>query len=1480
MRWWWSWFVGAMTGRCHRRKKMMGRGAEGGCGTEEKRCPISRVPEIIPATEPASVDEGTSVDVDFFAQAQKALCERSPYDVEDAAVSTVATLPSGLASFLSKYSDSRKRHKKSHSGTDTKSSRPGRGSNFWAETEEYFRELTPLDIETLSEVSTFRSLVAGKCLSIPFVGNAIPASAGCSNIANDVNCNGVSLDNGIVAKEEVKEDEQLMEIDSVGADVLPQEENVCSPPQSSASPSSLEWLLGSRNKILLTTERPSKKRKLLGEEAGLEKLLVGCYCGGNSSLCDFCCRGNAAEPSNQLIVCSSCNVAVHRKCYGVQDDVVESWLCSWCKQRNDTGLAEKGSGMDKPCVLCPKQGGALKPVHKSATEGGNGGSVEFAHLFCCQWMPEVFVEDTGTMEPIMNVDGIKETRRKLVCNVCKVKCGACVRCSNGACRTSFHPICAREARHRMEIWGKFGCNNVELRAFCSKHSEVSSTQQLGVLPVAAGSNSYVTKHLPATLSVNKPHKLKIAHKNGDKIAVNIETTDTNSDKSGDSELRDIGLLDSGSNANLKSECGDAQQLINVETLEMNNIQDVTSSDSLNFALILKKLIDREKVNVKDVALEIGISPDSLAATLADDHLVPELRSRIVKWLTNHAYVGGLQKNLKVKTKSTISSEAEIGAADGSDDVTIPECDIPDPVPVKSVPPRRRTKSNIRILKDNRVICSSNDMFSDDGKAMDKIKTDQLVSELPDDSIKESTPKATEKILVEPVGLEDSLARHMPKSEGNPAKASNCSLSVSGQAEEAGISDQNISVNFDRGSPTCSVVNPIVPDIISAEGVSSSYIHPSVHKKLMQMQSGLLLKDAIFDFDGLRERQISSREASSNASVCCNHQNQHSACIDMINKYDGINLEQLIKARNMGVLEMSPEDEVEGELIYFQHSLLGNAITRKRFSDDLICKVVKSLPREIDAVHKQRWDAVLVNQYLCELREAKKLGRKERRHKEAQAVLAAATAAAAASSRISSFRKDALDESAHQENLLKVNPSSGRAGIHSQLMPRAKETLSRVAVARVSSEKHSDFFQLASDISKEHPRSCDICRRSETILNAILVCSSCKVAVHLDCYRSVKESSGPWHCELCEDLLSSRCSRAPAVNSWEKPYFIAECSICGGTTGAFRRSTDGQWIHAFCAEWVFESTFRRGQVNPVEGVETVLKGSDVCCVCRHKKGVCIKCNYGHCQSTFHPSCARSAGFYMNVRAGGGKLQHKAYCEKHSLEQRAKAETQKHGIEELKSIKQIRVELERLRLLCERIIKREKLKRELVLCSHDILASKRNSVALSMLVRSPFFPPDVSSESATTSLKGHTDDYKSCSEAIQRSDDITVDSTVSVKRHMKLPGTMDNDQKTDDSSTSQHHFSRKPSEKMPFSGKKIPQRSSSVASRNLSDDGEKRSKPRKHTETFEKELVMTSDQASVRNQRLPKGFVYVPIGCLSDDKQNNQDACSREPLEPDG
>eukprot|EP00257_Ricinus_communis_P013951 XP_015571517.1 uncharacterized protein LOC8274307 isoform X1 [Ricinus communis] len=1497
-------------GRCPRRKKMMGRCPDGGCGTDERTCrlnsrALAKQPEI-PLTT-IKKKKQAPFDVDFFSQARKALSERSPFDVpEDGSGSGtgsgISTLPSGLAGLLRQSdSSSRKRHKKSHFSADKNKSsrasdRSSKGRSIWAETEEYFRDLALHDIDALFKLSSsLSSLGTANCFLIPYFQNeknesdveteSLDTSANCENgnasgSAHEdkfmftnvtVTCgSGNEHGNEVVAKGEVKqEEEQYMEIDSFRAqdngaeyaDRLPQNEADCKTQEegiicpNSKFSTGLEWVLGCRSRAILTSERPSKKRKLLGIDAGLEKVFVGSPCEGDSSLCDFCCKGEISNESSRLIVCSSCKVAVHLDCYGVQEDVSESWLCSWCKHKingNDSA-SEK-----QPCVLCPKQGGALKPIG-----GESSGSIlEFAHLFCSLWTPEVYVEDLTKMEKIMDVHEIKETRRKLVCNVCKVKCGVCVRCSHGTCRTAFHPICAREARHRMEVWGKYGYENVELRAFCSKHSEFPDGSNLQLGKITASSDTSTANCIQTTSLTDRQHKLKIG-RNGDKLAVHVETRDTVSDKSGDNESREIGLSDSRLDDLLISDCADGDHVSNMGLSERHDKEDPNISNSLDFALLLKQLIDRGKVNLKDVALEIGISPDSLLSTLDEDSLVPDLQCKIVKWLGNHAYMGSSHKNLRIKLNSTILSRDEMEVNDHSDIVTLSESDITDHVAVKSVPPRRRTKSKIRIMRDNKLTCSSEELLSNSGMLLDEVKVDQAVCEE-----REISTEVSPKISMNNVGIQESLAACVPKPEGSLDNPSGCTLSEKVESQPA-VLQHGDSIN---ANTVYSDMISVLPDLNKVQGSSSFYMHPYIRKKFMQLQSGLLLRDNVCGAEGWRVGETCCLEPSSNASDCCDHQNTHSNRNDTC-KFDEVNSGQLIKAKRLGVHELSPADEVEGEIMYFQDRLLGNAIARKRFTDNLICEIAKSLPHEIDKTSAQRWDAVFVNQYLNELREAKKQGRKERKHKEAQAVLAAATAAAAASSRISSFRKDAYDESTNQE---KFNISIGRAGISSQLMPRPKETLSRVAVPRNSSEKYSDSVQSGSEFSKEHPRSCDICRRSETVLNPILVCSSCKVAVHLDCYRSVKESTGPWYCELCEELLSSKCSAAASLNFWEKPYFVAECGLCGGTTGAFRKSADNQWVHAFCAEWVFEPTFRRGQVNPVDGMETITKGIDICFICRHKHGVCIKCSYGHCQTTFHPSCARSAGFYMNVKTLNGKLQHKAYCERHGLEQRAKADTQKHGAEELKSMKQIRVELERLRLLCERIIKREKIKRDLVLCSHSILACKRDHVARSMLVHSPFFPPDVSSESATTSLKGNTDGYKSCSDAMQRSDDVTVDSTISVKHRVKV--TMDTDQKTDDSSTSQHLFTRKPLERVSFAGKQIPHRVS-LASRNALDAGEWSSQSRKsqRLETFEKELVMTSDQASMKNQQLPKGYFYIPVDCLPKEKQVDQDACSGEPLE---
>uniref|UniRef100_A0A0R0JLI4 PHD-type domain-containing protein n=1 Tax=Glycine max TaxID=3847 RepID=A0A0R0JLI4_SOYBN len=1202
-------------GRCHPWEGM----AEGGdAAAVERRCEVNF---------PAEIPRDSAVcKIDYLSQARKSLAERSPFDVaEETSTSAAAvTLPSGLAVLLNRQGDNRRRPKKSHSGANKRKSsnranqKKPDDSNIWIETEQYFRDLTVADIDTLFEASRISSLMSQNCFTIPCLGNAPRYNAVTSNRGNGME--PVPRFNEVVCSEDGKkgedenkggevvenEDELLVieAIDDVTVEQVPPQDDKSE--DISDSSVSLEWFLGCRNKVSLTSERPTKKRRLLGVEAGLEKVSMTCPCDEGQLFCHYCGRGDTSRDSNRLIVCASCKVVVHRKCYGVYDDDVDgTWMCSWCKQKVDVDESSN------PCVLCPKKGGALKPVNSSA-EGA--GLVPFVHLFCSLWMPEVYIDDLKKMEPVMNVGEIKETRKKLMCSVCKAKCGACVRCSHGSCRASFHPLCAREARHRMEVWAKYGNNNVELRAFCLKHSDLPENRS--ILPLKGS-------------------------------------------------IADGGLSDCRLSAHDDMlGCGAVPQQ-DVGVVGRAN-ENVDASDSLSFALVLKKLIDRGKVDVKDVALEIGISPDTLTANTNEAYMAPDVQHKIVNWLKAHVYTNAFQKGLKVKFKPANASKNDSEAIDGSDTLPISDSGLLDPVAVKSVPPRRRTTSNIRILKDNKVICSSEGVIGENGMPVDMCRVGQSDCDNPTNYNEASIPNATEMNLTKSEDIFHEV-------QGNASGCVSAGNSTACLLNASVLSDHCL---------VHSASEPLDFGFIKKDAISS-YIHPYINKKLLQIRDGVPLEDIICSSD----EGNSSLVESFRASACSSSQNQNLTCID-ISKPDEVNMEQLVRARKMGLLEFSPQDELEGELVYFQHRLLQNAVAKKRHIDNLIYSVAKSLPHEIDKAHQQRWDDVIVNQYLRDLREAKKQGRKERKHKEAQAVLAAATAAAAASTR--ALRKDTLDESMQQENLLKLDTLNGRTGACSQPMSRAKETLSRVAVTRTSSEKYSDFCMPTSDLSKEHCKSCDICRRSEFILNPILVCSGCKVSVHLDCYRSVKETTGPWYCELCEDL-SSRSSGASAINFWEKP--VAECALCGGTTGAFRKSSNGQWVHAFCAEWVFESTFKRGQINAVEGMETLPKGVDICCICHHKHGVCMKCCYGHCQTTFHPSCARSAGLYMNVRTTGGKAQHKAYCEKHSLEQKAKAETQKHGIEELKSIRQIRVELERLRLLCERIVKREKIKSDI-------------------------------------------------------------------------------------------------------------------------------------------------------------------------------------------
>ena len=61
-----------------------------------------------------------------------------------------------------------------------------------------------------------------------------------------------------------------------------------------------------------------------------------------------------------------------------------------------------------------------------------------------------------------------------------------------------------------------------------------------------------------------------------------------------------------------------------------------------------------------------------------------------------------------------------------------------------------------------------------------------------------------------------------------------------------------------------------------------------------------------------------------ASDSRNHYSESPVCTNVDQILDHRQWDQLAKAKRMGILEFSPEDEVEGEMLYLQNKLVDNA----------------------------------------------------------------------------------------------------------------------------------------------------------------------------------------------------------------------------------------------------------------------------------------------------------------------------------------------------------------------------------------------------------------------------------------------------------------------------------------------------------------------------------------------------------------------------
>jgi len=258
--------------------------------------------------------------------------------------------------------------------------------------------------------------------------------------------------------------------------------------------------------------------------------------------------------------------------------------------------------------------------------------------------------------------------------------------------------------------------------------------------------------------------------------------------------------------------------------------------------------------------------------------------------------------------------------------------------------------------------------------------------------------------------------------------------------------------------------------------------------------------------------------------------------------------------------------------------------------------------------------------------------------------------------------------------------------------------------------------------------CSVCGQGHSEEpNQIVFCEMCDLAVHQRCYGVAQIPEGEWLCWPCKEYESACLKKGMPKSQIRKPRFqgsdftavdAVKCACCPVKRGAFKKTRQGEWVHVVCAMWNKVSIEDKNAADCIGSVKDCVQGSQslTCSICNQKGGAIIKCNYGHCQTFFHPLCARAAGFIMPLRSGVGTgAMVRAYCGRHGHLVQQQPLPQQHQVPispmlvehiewletNLSRLRKARQELERLRLISDVLIKREKTKTSLLRAEQEYI-----------------------------------------------------------------------------------------------------------------------------------------------------------------------------------
>lgn len=162
-----------------------------------------------------------------------------------------------------------------------------------------------------------------------------------------------------------------------------------------------------------------------------------------------------------------------------------------------------------------------------------------------------------------------------------------------------------------------------------------------------------------------------------------------------------------------------------------------------------------------------------------------------------------------------------------------------------------------------------------------------------------------------------------------------------------------------------------------------------------------------------------------------------------------------------------------------------------------------------------------------------------------------------------------------------------------------------------------------------------------------------------------------------------------------------CQVCPRRGGSLLMTQYGRWLHSFCADHlctiIKDTTPRLNQPMSSLIVIKNIPGpkKQNCAVCNRKSGVCVKCHHPECSITFHPICAQRTGTHYIRISNGNKLH---YCPAHIPEQVYRlalppGSSSVYWVNAFE-VKQLRVYMDKARMILDLIVRRERTRRLLV------------------------------------------------------------------------------------------------------------------------------------------------------------------------------------------